>query len=113
MDDAFRGNGPWKIKLAKPDKIIKQLGKSQQGEYDKFKNAIYHGRVDPSEAARNMDNPYPKMLQSVSKAGRDAQGNATNKVNMWEVRIGGKDRVTYLVDDTDRLVTILEVGGHT
>ena len=113
MDDAFRGNGPWKIKLAKPDKIIKQLGKSQQGEYDKFKNAIYHGGVDPSEAARNMDNPYPKMLQSVSKAGRDAQGNATNKVNMWEVRIGGKDRVTYLVDDTDRLVTILEVGGHT
>jgi mRNA-degrading endonuclease RelE of RelBE toxin-antitoxin system len=60
-----------------------------------------------------MDNPFPKMLQSVSKAGRDAQGNATNKVNMWEVRIGGKDRVTYLVDDTDRLVTILEVGGHT
>jgi hypothetical protein len=43
MDDAFRGNGPWKIKLAKPDKIIKQLGRSQQGEYDKFKNAIYHG----------------------------------------------------------------------
>ncbi|MCU1763733.1 type IV secretion protein Rhs [Pseudomonas sp. 14P_8.1_Bac3] len=112
VSDGFRGNGPWRIKLADPKSISKQLKRAQQGEYDSFKNAIYHEGVNPAEAARHMGDPKPTFLQSHTKNWKDALGNKVNKVDQWEVRIGGADRVTYLVDDTDKLVTIQQVGGH-
>ncbi|WP_460140397.1 RHS repeat-associated core domain-containing protein [Pseudomonas sp. S2_E01] len=113
VGEGFRGNGPWKIKLAEPKSISKQLRRAQQHEYDQFKNVIYHKGVDPAEAVRHMGDPNPKFLQHHSKAWKDLQGNRVNRVDMWEARLGGKDRVTYLVDDTDKLVTVLQVGGHT
>lgn len=111
--EGFKGNVPWKVKLADPKNISKQLRPAQQHEYDQFKNAIYHKGVDPAEAVRSMGDPNPKFLQHHSRNWKDFQGNKVNKVDMWEVRLGGKDRVTYLVDDTDKLVTVLQVGGHT
>lgn len=105
--------GPWRIKLAPRRNIAEKIQASHQNDYDLFKNAIHNEGVDPATAVRRMGDANPKRLQSSSNHFRDHQGNPVCASEMWEARIGGSQRVTYLVEYKSQLVTVLQVGGHT
>jgi hypothetical protein len=105
--------GPWRIKLAQRRNIAEKIQASHQGEYDLFKNAIHNEGVDPATAVRRMGDANPKRLQSSSNHFKDHMGNPVCASEMWEARIGGAQRVTYLVEYKTQLVTVLQVGGHT
>jgi hypothetical protein len=102
-DVALKGNGPVKIKLAKRQNIKEGLSKSAQSEYDTFKNAIHNEGLDAVEASRKMGDPKLTLLEK--------------KLNRFEVRIGGKDRVTFIAhaetSSSPPYIEILQVGGHT
>lgn len=89
----------WTLKEPKEKNIKSDLSQSSMDQYEVFKDSIANEGLSPVEASRRMGDPKYTLLEK--------------KLSRYEVRIGAKDRVTFLVDDTDRMVEILQVGGHT
>ena len=89
-----------KWKLIKPEpnsRKVKQLSSSARDNYEAFTDAIDKENLHPKLAADRIgDANYSKL--------RGTQ-------NQFEVRIGGKDRVTFLL--RQHSVEILQVGGHS
>lgn len=105
--------GPWTIDRGNGKNVVVHPESDYHKEYDKFKNAIYHQGVDPKTAVAEMGDPNAKLLQRNTNHFRDSLGNEVCPYEQWEVRIGGGHRVTYKVEYEKKLVTTLQVGGHT
>ncbi|MGH8387080.1 MAG: RHS repeat domain-containing protein [Pseudomonas sp.] len=95
-DDAPR---KWTLQEPKPRNIKSDLSQSSMEQYEVFKDSIATEGLSPVEASKRMGDPKYTLLEK--------------KLNRFEVRIGAKDRVTFLVDNTGFSVEILQVGGHT
>jgi RHS repeat-associated protein len=89
----------WTLKEPKPKNIKSDLSQSSMDQYDVFKHSIADEGLSPVEASKRMGDPKYTLLEK--------------KLGRYEVRIGSAHRVTFLVDDTNRIVEILQVGGHT
>lgn len=74
----------------------KQLTPSEQSKFDTFQNGIRSGK-SPREAAAEMGGADFKNLQD----------------DQYQIRLSRGNRVTFTIDENDKVVTILQVGGHT
>lgn len=74
------------------------LTKSAQDTFDAFQNAIKNTGASPSEAARLAGETKLKKLTNA-------------KIETWQIRLSGSERATFLIED--RMVKVLQVGGHT
>ena len=89
----------WKVIAPKPKNIRSDLSESAMNDYQLFVKSIEEQNLHPGIAAQKLgDAKYTKM-----------SGTAKN-VHQYEIRIGGKDRVTFLLHKDS--VEILQVGGH-
>ncbi|KAI1248957.1 hypothetical protein MGN70_010160 [Eutypa lata] len=78
----------------------KNLRETQINKYREFRFQVKQRFYSPMEAADLIgDSKYTKFGSTSS--------------NQYEIRLGGKDRVTFTLDTTRRKITILQVGGHT
>lgn len=78
----------------------KNLRETQVNKYREFRFQVKQRFYSPVEAARLIgDSKYT--------------GFGSTSSNQFEIRLGGKDRVTFTLDTTRRKITILQVGGHT
>ena len=76
----------------------KRLKVTQMNKYRDFRYQVKERFYSPVEAAERIgDANYKKLGGS----------------NQYEIRLGGKDRVTFTLDNARREITILQVGGHT
>jgi hypothetical protein len=89
----------WTLKEPKAKNIKANLSDSAMEQYDIFRAGVADEGLSPVQASQKMGDPKYTLLEK--------------KLNRFEVRISGKDRVTFLVDETDHIVEILQVGGHT
>ncbi|EJM60157.1 RHS repeat domain-containing protein [Pseudomonas sp. GM48] len=89
----------WSLKEPKGKNIKADLSDSAMEQYDVFRKGVADEGLSPVQASQKMGDPKYTLLEK--------------KLNRFEVRISGKDRVTFLVDETDHIVEILQVGGHT
>jgi RHS repeat-associated protein len=89
----------WTLKEPKAKNIKSDLSQSSMDQYDVFKNSIANEGLSPVEASKRMGDPKYTPLEKA--------------LGRYEVRISGKDRVTFLVDKDNLTVEILQVGGHT
>ena len=98
---APEGASPNKWRVAGPkDKNIKEgLTKNSLDEYQTFRRAIETEGLSPVEASKRLGDPKYTVLNK--------------HTNQAEIRIGGKDRVTFTFSKSDFMVNILQVGGHT
>ena len=98
---APEGASPNKWRVTGPkDKNIKEgLTKNSLDEYQTFRRAIETEGLSPVEASKRLGDPKYTVLNK--------------HTNQAEIRIGGKDRVTFTFSKSDFMVNILQVGGHT
>lgn len=89
----------WTVSGPKDKNIKDGLTKSSMEEYQTFRNAIETEGLSPVEASKKLGDPKYTVLNK--------------HTNQAEVRIGGKDRVTFTFSKHDFMVNILQVGGHT
>ena len=89
----------WKVIAPKPKNIRSDLSESALNDYQRFVRSIEEQNLHPGIAAQKLgDAKYTRM-----------SGTAKN-IHQYEIRIGGKDRVTFLLHKDS--VEILQVGGH-
>ncbi|MEA5497716.1 hypothetical protein VB834_03365 [Limnoraphis robusta Tam1] len=74
-----------------------QLTKAEQAKFDIFQDEIHNHGLHPKDAAKEAGDTDYKQL----------------KGNQFQIRLSGRERATFLVDDENEIVTILQVGGHT
>ncbi len=87
----------WKLIRPKPRSIRSDLSDGAMRDYEVFTDAIGKENLHPKLAAERIgDSKYSKLRGTT---------------NQFEVRIGGKDRVTFLLRRAS--VEILQVGGHS
>ncbi len=87
----------WKLIRPKPRNINPDLSDSAKRDYNVFTDAIEKESLHPRSAAKRI--------------GESKYGKLGGTSNQYKVRIGGKDRVTFLLHKAS--VEILQVGGHT
>ena len=91
-------NHQHKWRLDKKGAKFNHLSVTEHKKFDTFQNAVHKG-LSPKEAAEKVgDSKYTKL-----KGTKD----------QFEIRLSEKTRVTFRVDGHNRVVKILEVGGHT
>jgi len=86
---------PWTIDKASAE--YAQLTKSEQAKYDIFQNAIQNQHKHPKQAAEEAGDTDYKLLQG----------------DQYQIRLSQGNRVTFTVNPTSQVVTILQVGRHT
>ena len=86
----------WKIDKSKAT-FSDELTSSDQTKWDAFQNAIHNKHMHPKDAAEAARCDQYKKLTG----------------NQYQIRLSGKMRATFLVDETKELVTVKQVGGHT
>lgn len=74
------------------------LQPSEQLNLNTFMNAVRAG-VHPRQAASSWDSKYTEF-----------KGQA---VRQGEIRLGGKNRAAFFIDDATQVVTMTAVGGHS
>ena len=84
----------WKLDKSKAK--FGQLEKSEQAVFDRFQNAVKKG-MHPKEAAKQAGDTNYKKLSG----------------DQYQIRLGGKQRATFIVDEAKKVCTIKQVGGHT
>jgi mRNA-degrading endonuclease RelE of RelBE toxin-antitoxin system len=89
------GCGEWR--LDKTGAKFRELTKVEQAKFDIFQNAIANRGLSPKDAAAEVGDSNYKRLQG----------------NQYQIRLSQSNRVTFLVDDQNHVVKILQVGGHT
>jgi hypothetical protein len=87
---------PWHVDKSKAV-FSPELTKSDQDKWDLFQNAIQSKHMHPKDAAKSARCDDYKVLSG----------------NQYQVRLSGKMRATFLVDEKAELVTVKQVGGHT
>jgi len=88
----------WGLNKNKKRVEYKQLTKAEQKNFDEFQNNIHNKGLHPSEAAESWDANY-----------RQLQGGH----NQYEIRLSQHNRATFTVDEANKMVHLLQVGGHT
>ena len=86
----------WRIDKSKAA-FSKELTASDQTKWDAFQNAIHNKKMHPKDAATAARCDDYKVLSG----------------NQYQIRLSGKMRATFLVDEKAQLVTVKQVGGHT
>ena len=86
----------WKIDKSKA-KFSDELTDSDQKKWDAFQNAIHNKHLHPKEAAKAARCDDYKVLSG----------------SQYQIRLSGKMRATFLVDEDKEVVTVKQVGGHT
>ena len=86
----------WKIDKSKA-KFSDELTDSDQKKWDAFQNAIHNKKMHPKDAATAARCDQYKQLTG----------------NQYQIRLSGKMRATFLVDEDKEVVTVKQVGGHT
>ncbi|HEX2178616.1 MAG TPA: hypothetical protein VHL54_03710 [Actinomycetota bacterium] len=87
---------PWKISTRKP-RSEAVMPPSAENKWETFKAKVNSG-MHPRQAAEEAgDMNYTKLRGA----------------DQYEVRLSGKHRATFQVDETNEEVIVLEVGGHT
>jgi hypothetical protein len=76
-----------------------QLTQAEQAQFDIFQNAIANQRMSPKDAAAKMGDADFKVLNKAT--------------GQYQIRLSQKNRATFIVDNANHKVTILQVGGHT
>lgn len=74
-----------------------EISNSEQAKFDEWQNAVNNDGTHPKTAAENARCDDYKNLSG----------------NEFQIRLGGKNRVVFEVDDENEVVTVLQVGGHT
>lgn len=74
------------------------LSSAAQASWDEFQNNVFRGE-HPKIAAQKAGDTHYKCLSA--------------RLDQYQIRLSGGDRATFTVDDTARLVTVLQVGGHS
>jgi hypothetical protein len=75
------------------------LSVSAQQTWDRFQNEVHRGS-HPKKAAKDAgDTDFKKI--------------GTTKNAQFQIRLSYCDRATFTVDEVNRVVTVLQVGGHT
>ena len=85
--------------LDKAGATFKQLTPAEQRNFDTFQNAIAKEGLSPKDAASRIGGANYKRLQGTK--------------DQYEIRLSKGTRATFLVNDKNHVVKILEVGGHT
>jgi hypothetical protein len=85
----------WKINKSGA-KFSAELTDADQKKWDAFQNEVHHG-THPKEAAKKHRCDDYKVLSG----------------NQYQIRLSGKQRATFLVDEKTQTVTVKQVGGHT
>jgi hypothetical protein len=87
---------PWRISTKKP-RSEAAMPQSAEDKWETFKSNVNSG-MHPREAAEATgDMNYTKLRGA----------------DQYEVRLSGKHRATFQVDEANEEVIVLEVGGHT
>lgn len=73
--------------------------KVDQKKYYKFRDLVKEQRFSPSEAANKLGNAFFKRLQGT--------------VDQYTIRLSVKHRVLFQINQNERIISILGVGGHT
>lgn len=81
----------------KTEKSVQSLEKTSLDVFEKFVDGITKKGLHPKTAAEAAGDTNYKSL----------------KGNQFQIRLGGKDRATFILDDKAKKVTIVDVGGHT
>lgn len=94
-------NQPTAVKwtLDKSRATFKNLTPAEQAKFDIFQNAIANEGMSPKDAAAKMRDADYKLLQGTK--------------NQYQIRLSQHNRATFIVDNANHKVTILQVGGHT
>ena len=85
----------WTLDKSRAD--YRDLQKAEQEKFDVFQDAIHNEGLHPREAAQRAGETKYEQLQG----------------DQYQIRLGGKNRATFRVDNQNEVVTILQVGGHT
>ena len=88
-----------KWKLDKSKAKFAQLTPVEQTKFDTFQNAIAKEGMSPKDAAAKIGDADFKVLNQ--------------KTGQYQIRLSKANRVTFLIDNTNHTVKILQVGGHT
>ncbi|MCL4205419.1 MAG: hypothetical protein KJ000_23300 [Pirellulaceae bacterium] len=86
----------WRIDKSKAV-FSPELTSSDQTKWDAFQNAIHNKHMHPKDAAEAARCDQYKKLTG----------------NQFQIRLSGKMRATFLVDESKEVVTVKQVGGHT
>lgn len=87
----------WTLDKSRVDWSRTKLTKVEQIKFDIFQNAIHHLKLDPRAAAEKAGDTDFKRISD----------------GTYQIRLSKKARVKFLIDWTRKIVTILQVGGHT
>lgn len=99
---AVCGCGEWRF--TKKGAKFKELEPAEQSNFDEWKDLIANRGFNPKDAAKGFDSQYKKLYSFM----RDGK-----KLDMYQIRLGGKNRATFIVDKDEFMVTVDQVGGHT
>jgi RHS repeat-associated protein len=90
--------GKWTRTGVGDDSIPVDMKRAQRGEWEAFRDGLDEG-LHPKTASERMGDPKLTKLRGGS--------------DQWEVRIGGGERVSFFVDNKNKIVNIKQIGGHT
>lgn len=85
----------WRIDKSKAK--FSKIEDTEQAKWDEFQNLIHNKQMHPKLAAEQARCADYKVLTG----------------NQYQIKLGKKERATFLVDETAQLVTVKQVGGHT
>ena len=88
--------GEWRLDKSKAV-YANDLRANEQANFDIFRNAIANRGLHPIHAAREVEDCNYKHLDG----------------DRYQIRISQRYRVFFTVDEPNKVVTILQVGGHT
>ena len=99
---AVCGSGEWRY--TKKGAKFKEIEPAAQSNFDEWKDLFANRGFNPKDAAKGFDSQYKKLYSFM----RDGK-----KLDMYQIRLGGKNRATFIVDKDEFMVTVDQVGGHT
>ena len=97
-DSGASAPAKWTRTGAGDESISVEMRPAQRGEWTIFREGIDQG-LHPKAASKLMGDPHFEKYRGTS--------------NQWSVRLGGKDRVTFAIDEKSHEVQILQIGGHS
>ena len=100
---AVCGCGEWRY--TKKGAKFRQLTPAEQRTFDVWQNLIANRGFNPGHAAGEAGASDYKKLYSTTRNGK--------KVDMYQMRLSRKNRVTFIVDEDNFMVEVDQVGGHT
>ena len=87
----------WKLDMSKAK--FHHLTSAEKVKFETFQNAIANQGMSPKDAAAKIGSTDFKLLNK--------------KTGQYQIRLSKAHRVSFLIDQANQTVKVLQVGGHT